>query len=131
MSDNRDHITCIQLSKETKSKLDDLGKKQDTYEDIIKRLLGTSQWSLLLLFQYVVYAIIEFLNIPKIWSINALKRWEVFYRNNFFASENSPTTRGKNLLRRFNMLCFSIQNKDFVSSFLLNSFENFERRCIV
>jgi len=39
MSTSGDRITCIQLSKETKSRLDKLGKKQDTYEDIIKRLL--------------------------------------------------------------------------------------------
>ena len=40
MSSGNDRITCIQITKETKSKLDDLGKKQDTYEDIIKRLLA-------------------------------------------------------------------------------------------
>jgi len=43
MHDSNNSITCIQLSKETKSKLDDLGKKQDTYEDIIKRLLENPQ----------------------------------------------------------------------------------------
>jgi len=43
MSDKRNHITCIQLSKETKCRLDDIGKKPETYEDIIKRLLGESQ----------------------------------------------------------------------------------------
>jgi len=39
MTNNRDHITCIQISKETKSRLDNLGKKHDTYEDIIKKFL--------------------------------------------------------------------------------------------
>jgi len=43
MSDSNSRITCIQISKETKCKLDDLGKKQDTYEDIIKRLLVNPQ----------------------------------------------------------------------------------------
>lgn len=36
---NKDTITTIQLSKETKNKLADLGTKQDTFEDIIKRLI--------------------------------------------------------------------------------------------
>jgi len=43
MNSRNNSKTCIQLSKETKSKLDDLGKKQDTYEDIIKRLLENPQ----------------------------------------------------------------------------------------
>ncbi len=32
-------ITSIQISKETKKRLGDLGKKGETYEDIIKKLL--------------------------------------------------------------------------------------------
>ena len=35
----RTDITTIQISKETKQKLDEIGKKNETYEDIIKRLL--------------------------------------------------------------------------------------------
>lgn len=31
--------TSIQISRETKEKLDKLGKKGDTYEDIIKQLI--------------------------------------------------------------------------------------------
>ena len=36
---NRNGLTCIQLSKETKKLLDELGKKGMTYEDIIKGLI--------------------------------------------------------------------------------------------
>jgi len=35
----KDEYTTIQLSRETKKKLDELGKKNETYEEIIKRLL--------------------------------------------------------------------------------------------
>jgi len=35
----KDEITCVQLSKETKNKLADLGKKSDTFEKIILSLL--------------------------------------------------------------------------------------------
>ncbi len=39
MSQSKSEITCIKLSKETKSRLDQRGKKQDTYEDVVIRLL--------------------------------------------------------------------------------------------
>jgi len=35
----KDEISCVQLSKDTKSKLDKLGTKTDTYESIILNLL--------------------------------------------------------------------------------------------
>jgi len=35
----KDELTCIQLSKNTKEKLDKLGTKKDTYEDIILRCI--------------------------------------------------------------------------------------------
>jgi len=35
----RTDITTIQITKETKRKLEELGKKNDTYEEIILRLI--------------------------------------------------------------------------------------------
>ncbi len=35
----KDEITCIQLSKETRDKLAELGKKKDTFESIIVNLM--------------------------------------------------------------------------------------------
>ena len=35
----KDEITCVQLSKNTKNKLDSFGKKSDTYETIIQHLI--------------------------------------------------------------------------------------------
>lgn len=43
MSQSKREITCIKLSKETKSRLDQLGNKQDTYEDLVKRLLDKDE----------------------------------------------------------------------------------------
>jgi len=34
-----DEVTCIQLSKDTKAKLDKLGIKSDTYEKIILKMM--------------------------------------------------------------------------------------------
>lgn len=39
MGNRKNEITAIQLSKDTKNKLAQLGTKQDTFEDIIKRLI--------------------------------------------------------------------------------------------
>ena len=36
----RDEITCVQLSKQTRDKLAELGNKKDTYEKIILGLMG-------------------------------------------------------------------------------------------
>jgi len=41
MTKKKDELTCIQLSKETKSKLDQLGIKSDTYESIILNLMDS------------------------------------------------------------------------------------------
>jgi predicted CopG family antitoxin len=35
-------ITTIQISKETREKLADMGKKGETYDDIIKKLIETA-----------------------------------------------------------------------------------------
>ncbi len=43
MSQSKREITCIKLSMETKSRLDQLGNKQDTYEDLVKRLLDKEE----------------------------------------------------------------------------------------
>jgi len=40
-SKRKDEITCVQLSRNTKSKLDTFGKKSDTYETIIKHLIDS------------------------------------------------------------------------------------------
>jgi len=37
----KDLITCVQLSKETRNKLAELGTKKDTFEDIILNLMDT------------------------------------------------------------------------------------------
>lgn len=36
----QDEVTCIQLTKETRNKLAELGKKTDTYESIILDLMS-------------------------------------------------------------------------------------------
>ena len=41
-SRRKDELTCIQLSKDTKAKLDKLGIKSDTYESIILNLMDSS-----------------------------------------------------------------------------------------
>lgn len=41
MTKKKDELTCIQLSKETKAKLDKLGIKSDTYESIILNLMDS------------------------------------------------------------------------------------------
>lgn len=38
----KDEITCIQLSKEVKAQLDELGTKNSTYEGIIKNLIAST-----------------------------------------------------------------------------------------
>ena len=40
-SKRKDEITCVQLTKDTKSKLDSFGKKSDTYESIINKLMDS------------------------------------------------------------------------------------------
>lgn len=35
----KDEISCVQLSKGTKAKLDELGTKKDTYESIILKMM--------------------------------------------------------------------------------------------
>ena len=41
-SRRKDELTCIQLSKDTKAKLDKLGIKSDTYESIILNLMDST-----------------------------------------------------------------------------------------
>ena len=41
-SKKKDEITCVQLSKDTKSKLDKLVTQKDTYESIILKLMSKS-----------------------------------------------------------------------------------------
>ena len=41
MSNRKDEISCIQLSKDTKAKLDKLGTKKDTYESIILKMVDS------------------------------------------------------------------------------------------
>ena len=41
-SRKKDELTCIQLSKDTKAKLDKLGIKSDTYESIILNLMDST-----------------------------------------------------------------------------------------
>ena len=41
MASRKDEISCIQLSKDTKAKLDKLGMKSDTYESIILNLMDS------------------------------------------------------------------------------------------
>jgi len=40
-SKRKDDISCVQLSKDTKSKLDELGTKKDTYDSIIVKLVDS------------------------------------------------------------------------------------------
>ena len=37
----KDEISCVQLSKDTKAKLDKLGTKKDTYESIILKMMDS------------------------------------------------------------------------------------------
>jgi hypothetical protein len=41
-SSRKDEISCVQLTKDTKAKLDKLGIKSDTYESIILNLMDSS-----------------------------------------------------------------------------------------
>ncbi len=41
MSNRKDEISCVQLTKDTKSKLDKLGTKKDTYESIILKMMDS------------------------------------------------------------------------------------------
>ena len=38
----KDEISCVQLSKDTKAKLDKLGTKTDTYESIILKMMEST-----------------------------------------------------------------------------------------
>jgi hypothetical protein len=38
----KDNISCVQLTKDTKAKLDKLGTKKDTYESIILKMMDSS-----------------------------------------------------------------------------------------
>ena len=40
-SHKRDEITCIQLPKELRDKLADMGKKTETFADIVRRLVDS------------------------------------------------------------------------------------------
>jgi len=40
-SSRKDEISCVQLSKDTKAKLDELGTKKDTYESIILKMMDS------------------------------------------------------------------------------------------
>jgi len=40
-TNRKDEISCVQLSKDTKAKLDNLGTKKDTYESIILKMLDS------------------------------------------------------------------------------------------
>jgi len=39
MTSRKDEISCVQLTKDTKAKLDKLGTKKDTYESIILKMI--------------------------------------------------------------------------------------------
>jgi hypothetical protein len=41
MSSRKDEISCVQLTKDTKAKLDKLGTKKDTYESIILKMMDS------------------------------------------------------------------------------------------
>ena len=41
-SSRKDEISCVQLTKDTKAKLDKLGIKSDTYESIILNLMDST-----------------------------------------------------------------------------------------
>lgn len=40
-TNRKDEISCVQLSKDTKAKLDRLGTKKDTYESIILKMMDS------------------------------------------------------------------------------------------
>ena len=42
ISKRNDEVSCVQLSRELKAKLDELGTRKDTYESIIRGLLEKS-----------------------------------------------------------------------------------------
>ena len=39
MASRKDEVSCVQLTKDTKAKLDKLGTKKDTYESIILKMM--------------------------------------------------------------------------------------------
>ena len=41
MASRKDEISCVQLTKDTKAKLDKLGTKKDTYESIILKMMDS------------------------------------------------------------------------------------------
>jgi len=41
-TNRKDEISCVQLTKDTKAKLDKLGTKSDTYESVILGLMAKS-----------------------------------------------------------------------------------------
>ncbi len=41
MASRKDEISCVQLTKATKAKLDKLGTKKDTYESIILKMMDS------------------------------------------------------------------------------------------
>ena len=43
LAKKRDEITCVQLSKETRNKLAEMGKKSDTFEKIILNLMDNPE----------------------------------------------------------------------------------------
>ena len=45
MASRKDEISCVQLTKDAKAKLDKLGTKKDTYESIILNLMPKSDES--------------------------------------------------------------------------------------
>ncbi len=42
MSNRKDEISCVQLTKATKAKLEELGTKKDTFESIILKIMDSS-----------------------------------------------------------------------------------------
>jgi len=43
LAKKRDEITCVQLSKDTRNKLAERGKKSDTFEKIILKMMDKSE----------------------------------------------------------------------------------------
>jgi len=41
-SERKDEVTCVQLTKDTKARLDELGTKNQTYDAIVRDLLDSS-----------------------------------------------------------------------------------------
>lgn len=41
MASRKDEISCVQITKDTKAKLDKLGTKKDTYESIILKMMNS------------------------------------------------------------------------------------------